>query len=115
MSAVVKMLTIAQVQARLGTHPQYTRKLVTEGKAFPGARKSFIEGTDIPRWGVPEPEVEAYLKSHPAGARVGGPREDGRGKYTIYMTPKERQIVTAFLQEKGLPLPLRTNKKMKKK
>lgn len=98
-----KLLNISMASKYLNIGHQFCHKLVVEGK-FKGAIKEPIPGSEVERWMIPLEDLDTYKDNRKT---VG--RDDGRNKFTIYLSPEELTKVTKILKEGGLPLPQRSN------
>jgi hypothetical protein len=87
-----KTYTINQATTYLGIKSFYLRKLLKSGRIE--STKEQIGSTKVYRNMIPQASLDNYLATKKIGF---GKREDGRNKYTIYLTePEFKELTKSF-------------------
>jgi hypothetical protein len=84
-----KIYNLNQAAAYLGIQPHSFRTQVRKGKVE-GQKAAHPTLPNIERWTFTQEQLDAYQDSKGSVGR----REDGRNKYTIYLTPEELAALT---------------------
>lgn len=94
------VLTLKQMVETSGKSAIYLRRVILEGKL--PSTKAQIGDTKVYRHEVKVSDFEAWLNATGTRSR----RADGRNKFFIYANSEELEILSAFLKEKAMELPI---------
>ena len=85
---------ISQVSVLSDLTPFYVRKMIKTGKL--PAHRELIGDTRVERWVIEEEDLQGFLSRERKGF---GKRDDGRNKYTVYLTHQEFTSLTDLMSD----------------
>jgi hypothetical protein len=95
-----RYLNIKDAARYSGKSEQYIRALIRNGKLI--TKHVQVGETQLWRHEIPLSSLESYMTNGSSHGR----REDGRNKYTVYLTPAELVLVQSLMADAGLKLPI---------
>jgi hypothetical protein len=90
--------TIKTAAEKLNLTEFYVRKCIREGKIE--AELEQIGATQVERWVITEKALEEFANRP---KQAVGKRDDGRNKFTIYLTPEELEALSEWLADNPVP------------